>query len=520
VFQSCMERAHVVGLRIFDEGGRRATGLDWMQRFSSLKYAPAETRRILRDRFTRFLPVNAVRPLIGGNVIPDEQLLNLLLTLDVVSETDVDRARATYNAALPAGRGEPTFDEVTTEGWLRIVRGRVTTPFEVDQRSRTVSDGTLTALSTLLNKRFGEKCTFRATPRGDDVFENLRTAIERGDVTAESLRSQSPEWVAARLWDRTLSDPALYSSALRSWIDRWRLLGRPSLVAHRVWSETAADAFRESALVALETEPGLSAWEETRAGFIRQISLRTGQASTVAARHAPVLPAWLFERVRWLKNLWPEGVIAGVVAANPDLAGLVQLLLTDIEEREFAAAPHPTFKRLVDLAVGRPEILVVVLFRIRSSPALLADLVLYPATSALACWLIAEWQGSWGAWDRELRDRDDKTTKAMGFDDAVSVLGNLLEKGAMPPAEAASFLSALYRTERFFGDGITDGGSTLTVLRDEIAGQASDVQHAIFAALRIGGIRGRFGYCRCRRSDRKRRSRTSFVGVRTVGCRK
>jgi hypothetical protein len=71
----------------------------------------------------------------------------------------------------------------------------------------------------------------------------------------------------------------------------------------------------------------------------------------------------------------------------------------------------------------------------------------------------------------------------MAFGDAVSVLGDFLEKETVPPAEAASWLSALYRTERFFGDGIADGGSTLTILRDEIAGQRSEVQHAIFAAL-------------------------------------
>jgi hypothetical protein len=183
----------------------------------------------------------------------------------------------------------------------------VTTPFEVDQRASAAPDRTLTALAALLSSRFGERFTFRSTPRGDDEIENLRAAIERGDVMPESLRSRSPEWVAARLWDRGLSDPAMHSAELRSWIDRWRLLGRPSLVAHKVWSETDADAFRESALAALETEPGLSGWEETRANFIRQISLRSGQAPAVVARHVPLSPASLFERVRWLKTCGRKG---------------------------------------------------------------------------------------------------------------------------------------------------------------------------------------------------------------------
>ena len=108
-----------------------------------------------------------------------------------------------------------------------------------------------------------------------------------------------------------------------------------------------------------------------------------------------------------------------MMAANDDLVGLIRLVLTDIDEQEFSPPPHPLFKRLIDVAVLRPEILVVVLFRVRWSPALLADLLLHPATSALACWLISKWPGSSGAWDRELTARDDRITKAMAFGDAV-----------------------------------------------------------------------------------------------------
>jgi hypothetical protein len=458
-----------------------------MRRFLSLKHVPAETRRILRDRFRRYLPVlhqPATAP--GGvNVISDEQWVNLLLNLDIVSESDVDRARATYDAALPETGGEPSFDQVIAGGWLRVVWGRIAAPFEIDQRTRATSGGNLSALAALLKERFKEKYSFREAVRGSSDLGGLVDEIEHRDKAPDSVRGQTPDWVAARLWDRALASSALQGADVRRWADQWRLLGRPSLVAHKVWSETAADAFRESALVVLETEPGLTGWEDTRAGFIRQISLRTDQPLAVAGQHVPVLPALLFDRARWLNNLWPEGAIAGVVAAHPDFAGLVQLLLTDIEEQESAAAPHPVFKRLMDLAVVRPEILVVVLFRIRSSPALLADLLLYPATAALACWLIAGWQGSWGAWDRELRARDDKTTKAMAFGDAASVLGDFLEKGTFPPADLASLLSVLYRTERFFGEGMADGGSTLTILREEIAGQSTEVQYAIFAALSV-----------------------------------
>ena len=84
-----------------------------MRRFSGLRLAAAETRRILRDRFARYLPVMH-QPAVPrvGNLIRDEQLLDLLLNLDIVCGGEIDRARTTYDAALPPEGGQPSFDEV------------------------------------------------------------------------------------------------------------------------------------------------------------------------------------------------------------------------------------------------------------------------------------------------------------------------------------------------------------------------------------------------------------------------
>ncbi|MGO9849277.1 MAG: hypothetical protein ACLPKT_22530 [Methylocella sp.] len=38
-------------------------------------------------------------------------MLELLLGLDILCESDIDRSRATYDAALPPGGGEPSLDE-------------------------------------------------------------------------------------------------------------------------------------------------------------------------------------------------------------------------------------------------------------------------------------------------------------------------------------------------------------------------------------------------------------------------
>ena len=115
-----------------------------MRRFSSMKYAVAETRRTLRDRFARYLPViqNAAAAPGGGSLIPDEQLLELLLGLDILCESDIERSRATYDAVLRAGIGEPSLDEVIASGWIRVVWGRVTAPLRLTSMrapSRTTS---------------------------------------------------------------------------------------------------------------------------------------------------------------------------------------------------------------------------------------------------------------------------------------------------------------------------------------------------------------------------------------------
>src|SRR5260370_30360597 len=132
------------------------------------------------------------------------------------------------------------------------------------------------------------------------------------------------------------------------------------------------------------------------------------------------------------------------MSANGDLVGLIRLILSDVEGEDFSPAPHVLAGRLIELALQRPEILVVLLFKVRWSPILLADLLLYPATSAMACSLIAQWPGPSGAWDRELRARDDHTTKAVASADACSVLGLFLARGSVQLDERAALVQAAH----------------------------------------------------------------------------
>ena len=120
-----------------------------MRRFSSLRLAAAGTRAILRDRFRRYLPVMHQPPAPRtGNLIRDEQLLDLLLNLDIVCGSDIDRARATYDAALPPEARSAVFRRGDRGG---LAAGRVGTDRD-SLRDRSAGARRATALAPRLRR--------------------------------------------------------------------------------------------------------------------------------------------------------------------------------------------------------------------------------------------------------------------------------------------------------------------------------------------------------------------------------
>jgi hypothetical protein len=457
-----------------------------MRRFQSLNHVPVETRRILRDRFARYLRAQfseAVEPTRGA-LLPDELLLNLLLNLEVDFESDVERAKAAYAAALPENSTEPSFDEALAAGWFRVVWGRITTPFEVAREVNRRRGSPLTALAALFRRRFEQKVVLSEAARSNPELAPLVAQIERGELTPENVRGQDPRWVAARLWDRSLPGSGNHSDMLRTWLDLWRLLGSPKLVPTDAWGEAAGMAFFQTAIAMLEGETSLVGWEETRSGFARQMALGRGQEPSSMERYIPAVPESLLDRAQWLEDLRLERAVVGSLDAYDAVFGLVRLLLEQVAHQGNAQAPHWLAGRLLELALERAELFLAILFHARLHPVLLADLALYPPTSALACLLIAQWRTVSGAWDRELGVRDDETTKAFAFADAVSVMGHFLEKGLVPPREAAALLNFLHKAAQpRFIDESKDGDSLLAILRGELISQTAEKQTAIYMEL-------------------------------------
>lgn len=59
------------------------------------------------------------------------------------------------------------------------------------------------------------------------------------------------------------------NAALRLWVDRWHVLGFPSLIPSAAWSEPELLAFWKAATELLGSKAGLLGWEELRVSFHR-----------------------------------------------------------------------------------------------------------------------------------------------------------------------------------------------------------------------------------------------------------
>jgi len=123
-----------------------------MRRFASLNFAPSETRRLLRDRFSRHLPsrqpIASKPPAVGA--LRDESVLCLFQHLLVDCANSLDTARDTYETNYSVAAGEPSWDVLITAGWIRPVWGRFFTSFEI---SRTISASQMPALAALVKGR-------------------------------------------------------------------------------------------------------------------------------------------------------------------------------------------------------------------------------------------------------------------------------------------------------------------------------------------------------------------------------
>lgn len=424
-------------------------------------------------------------------MLDDELLLKFLLNLNIDVNRGVLKARTTYlEYCHHLDSEEPSFDELINKGWIRIVWERIFIPSEIAKFVRSKKEGAMNAFSSLYTFILDEEYHLTDEIRNNTTFSYLVTAVDSKDDSSHPLpyviSCQSPEWVAARLWDRTYDPSSDINAKLRIWLDRWRLLMYPSFQPERVWNEKVADTFREAVMNLLETDLGILKWDQIRSYFLNEMALINGQASSNFEQYIPPIPLSIVERVLWLdiQGQRFDQLMMFSYDESIDVFRLVNVLLSDFETAENALPSHKIVSRLVQLSIDRPELLFIMLCGVRSNSVLLADLLFCPESSALACLLVAQWQFPSSGWDRELIIRDNQVSKSIAFTDAVSVMGHFLRQAEILPEEVSALFDWLHsNTLRCSAEDQGNSENMLAILRSELINQSTETLHTIFAAL-------------------------------------
>jgi hypothetical protein len=137
------------------------------------------------------------------------------------------------------------------------------------------------------------------------------------------------------------------------------------------------------------------------------------------------------------ETIWDAPLMEALLSSS-DVFGLLRLLFSEIEHTDLSPAPNPLSVRILPLVVDRLD-LFHMLFWIGQHPRVLADMLLFPPTAALACMLIARWQPPHDAWNRDLTQRDHQLARASAFADAVSVMGHSLKQSTVRPMKSRRY---------------------------------------------------------------------------------
>ncbi len=459
-----------------------------MARFSSIEHAPAETRRILRDRMQRFLGAETshLRRISDEGLLADETVLALLEAVEVTFAADWTCMLEAYQAAQSSEEEQPTLQSLVARGWARVVWDRVQIAHEANRALRSTDNPGMDAFKRILKDRFAVRSGLVRDVALEGEIASLAKQLEAGELTIDGLKCRSPSWVAARLWDQALApdSPKDDRIKLRIWRDKWNALGSPPIVPSHCWGEVELTRFHEAAFAILENEPALEGWRESRARWMRELAVAHDQNPEDYQNFLTAPPETLVERAVWMEGPSVERVAQDSWDSSSSLLGLVRLLVADIEAAPFSAAPNPLAARLFHLLQSRPDVFFNFLFSIRWHARLVADLVMYPPTCALACYMISQWQGTSGAYDRDLLSQSDLHDKSAAFEDAVSILSWWLDKGLAQPSETASLLAALHRHSKpGFIDDLSGQEGIRTALHDVLLSTSTSTLAEMVACL-------------------------------------
>lgn len=278
----------------------------------------------------------------------------------------------------------------------------------------------------------------------------------------ERPRTQTPSWIAARLWD-SVSAPTV-----STWAARWEVLFKPVIIPELAWPKSLAQSFRESVLDYVQ-RADLPGWD---AEEIHHAIVRTGDARNAAStRETPHLLGRYLQIAKSANYRSTHEVSRATDLLRP--------LIAELPVRQSGPVPSATATALGDLAQKHPDILQTLVDGMHRDPEALADLLLCPSTATLVTYMVATWPSA-------ERPGDDSMAAEVQLSlliDCMSVLTRFVQREEVDVDEFALLLVALEELDNGHRMGETMLSATLSELQNAFAPIKSAVIDALLEQL-------------------------------------
>lgn len=337
------------------------------------------------------------------------------------------------------------FEQLVEEGWICEGWCRATVSRDV-VRSAEDAFPPSSAFREWIKHRYSVAWHWHSCPTDDTEVIALAQKVLSGETIPANIACRSPEWVSARLWDRKNAGPVDASRRIFWWLQRWITLGYPE-VLNDAWSASDKEAFQAAILSITLDEAPAHKWKEYRTLLLQQTARAINRDPADFKAYIDEVPPTLVARAAWQGSNRIERALYAIGEATHFSQALVRILCRSVEQEDSVPAPHPAFATLVDFGLSHPEVLGAIVAECRDHPRLLADLLMCPSSSPLACKIITNWRHPHDPWERDLFDRELNRSTCEAFEDAIELMAHWLERGNLPPPEAAAVYWWLYQRQ-------------------------------------------------------------------------
>ena len=409
-----------------------------MSRVESLTHFPAQARAALRSRLAA-LPS---RPPASNWVPPDRvfprdtDILRLLLDTDAISNDEVASARGEYaRLCSKEDSGLPEFDEALARGWFRTIDGRVSAA--APAMGHYLRDDVPCADELRGFAGWLHEIQYRVARPGTygtaQAFEDYLGAGAIGEHPVV----QTPSWVAARLWEQSVE------ADLRTWGQRWELLGWATFTPSAVWAAPAAQRFTQAALLALR-DSGLPQWDHASMSQILRTSADVREVRPATLKSDLLGRALDRQSTMYRADLFDVNT----------LCALMRVLALEMLHTEVGPAPSDLAQQLVTLATRHPDLCMTLMDCCRQHPSMLADLLMCPDAASLVCYMAATWHAQFQLSREHYHEATNAVQSAL-LKDCLDVLRVHLLQGSVAPVACARLLIEMQLHDCDEGNGLT-----------------------------------------------------------------